>query len=193
MRGLNELSCRVFVGAIVEGWWRGLGSQSISAILDGLAGDPPASGHGRCSRAHLARAHRRQVVDSILNTLASQIGAFYPRWHTAFLIRCRLGACANPPDTKRQRSSGDGRCHDVPLADLLVFSRQDDGARVSSRRRAEESFHHQRTILLLPHGRFFSGPERSATETWLRFGRWRSITRTLGLRLARPPGLVGII
>ena len=121
--GLNELSAAFFVGAIVAGMVGGLGfAQSISAYLDGMQALLPAAfmvGLARSISLVLTDGH---VVDSILNTLASQL-AHLPAVATAFLmVPVQALVHVAVPSVSGQAVLTMPLM--VPLADLLGFSRQ---------------------------------------------------------------------
>jgi len=121
--GLNELSAAFFVGAIVAGMVGGLGlAQSLTAYLDGMKELLPAAFMVGLARSISLVLTDGRVVDSILNTLASQL-AHWPAVATAFLmVPVQSLIHVAVPSVSGQAVLTMPLM--VPLADLLGFSRQ---------------------------------------------------------------------
>jgi len=121
--GLNELSAAFFVGAIVAGMVGGLGlAQSLTAYLDGMKELLPAAFMVGLARSISLVLTDGRVVDSILNTLASQL-AHLPAVATAFfMVPVQALIHVAVPSVSGQAVLTMPLM--VPLADLLGFSRQ---------------------------------------------------------------------
>ncbi|HEX7792908.1 MAG TPA: hypothetical protein VF456_01095 [Vicinamibacterales bacterium] len=121
--GLNELSAAFFIGAIVAGMVGGLGlAQSLTAYLDGMKELLPAAFMVGLARSISLVLTDGRVVDSILNTLASQL-AHLPAVATAFLmVPVQALIHVAVPSVSGQAVLTMPLM--VPLADLLGFSRQ---------------------------------------------------------------------